>query len=374
MDWLGSLLQTAIGWLLDTILGGSVRHWLKEFPSRFSNPVRAFLGLSNNGAFRTTAELHVGMLTTEWIHLEGDPNLPYTRERIRCWLHDSPCTLPHEFQRIRDALEETRRQAEVSGMAAIWNSPIPRVLRVELDRRPNGEYPILNVHLGRSDFFTFVAVAHHLDDPLFEQDGKWLTARELFVSNMNWYEPLELIAQSFGVYLAIVTKDNWLVIVKRSAKTISREEFSCAVTEGLSLERDLDEWGRPDPFKTALRGCAEELGLEPGNDIRADEVRFLSVGVNRRYCQYALLGYARVALDSKWLAARRSVGGAKDARLEACEMHFVAFSPETIAGFIQQKDPWSSGGVACILQTLVAEFGMSRVEKAFGQCRKCISG
>ncbi|MDQ0286805.1 hypothetical protein J2Z49_001922 [Desulfofundulus luciae] len=116
------------------------------------------------------------------------------------------------------------------------------------------------------------------------------------------YSPVPEFATHFGVGIMVVTADGKIIFCERGPTAVDAFVFFPSVAEGSSRPVDAGPNGGPDPYRTAVRGLAEELDLE----ISPDHVKSLSFGANAVLCEYALCGVVYVEqTEEEILSPRR---------------------------------------------------------------------
>jgi transcriptional regulator with XRE-family HTH domain len=173
--------------------------------------------------------------------------------------------------------------------------------------------------------------------------------------------PVPELATHWGVGLSVITADRQLLIAQRGNTAVDPYVYFPAMAEGASRAHDAAPNGAPDHDRIAIRGMAEELGIE----IEPNELTWLSFGANSYLCEYGLIG----RVDTSWTAARidarRSTGAAKD-NWETRQLHAVPFSPVDVARFMADRSrTFSAFAIVAIMHTLMHEFGIRATESAF---------
>jgi len=87
------------------------------------------------------------------------------------------------------------------------------------------------------------------------------------------------LATHWGVGLSVITADRQLLIAQRGKHRSRSLCLLPAMAEGASRAHDAAPNGAPDHDRIAIRGMAEELGIE----IEPNELTWLSFGANS-YC------------------------------------------------------------------------------------------
>ena len=298
-----------------------------------------------------------GGLTTSWIVLDGDGELEYTPETIKSRFCPNRECLPQDLSELRRRIKQQEKEKQDKGLPSYHNNPRYSLESFVLDRTGLEENLKLQLNFRPSDYFTFLATNMSLDEKV-SGENKIISLREKYLSQVVWNKPVKFFSNSFGVYLAVITSDQYLIITQRSDRVGSRPgEFNISANEGLSRPLDRsDQSDAPDLYRCAIRGVTEELGII----ISQSDIRFLSFGVDRQYSQWALLGMAKINRRKKEVHSRRCAG-VKD-KWENIELHSIPFTVDGVVRFVLSHNPWTPAALACIYHTLVHEFSHSKVD------------
>jgi hypothetical protein len=147
-----------------------------------------------------------------------------------------------------------------------------------------------------------------------------------------------LYSNTFGVSLAVISADGYLLLVRRGLQTaVSAGKFASGCAEGMD-DRDLHaDTGHPDPYLTAYRGLSEELGLRL--DPAADVVKITSLVLRTDSYEWGMLGMAdlRQLTTESWTRAHIqelwSNAKGRD-KYEIGSLKFIPFAPGPVAGFL----------------------------------------
>lgn len=179
-------------------------------------------------------------------------------------------------------------------------------------------------------------------------------------------------SNSFGVSLAVITLDGDMVFAERSHQTaVNAGKIACGVVEGMD-ERDVDRAdGKPNPYVTAHRGLAEELGvnLNPGEN-RA--ISLHSLVLDTDYYEWSMLGVAdfRKVRNEKVTSGyvRELWASAKGRdKYELGTLVLVRFTPQDIGKFIvENADRFVNYALVATIYALLREFPRHQVAAAFG--------
>lgn len=235
----------------------------------------------------------------------------------------------------------------------VWNGKRYYLKSYSITRVHDDEQPRITFCFGPSDYLNYLATSLSLDREL-DVDGRKATLREIYLANPDpWGPPVSFLTHSFGINLAVITKDNYALVAQRSRHVCSRPSvWGVAVNEGLQQPTDANEAGNPDFYKAAVRGVYEERGVSI-RESGSDWPLFLSFGLDWETYQYALLGRVRLNLTIKEVLEIREIS-CKD-RWETQRFEFFPFTLKHLASFLQDHGPWVPAGLVCLIHSLMAE-------------------
>lgn len=301
-----------------------------------------------------------------WIVIDGtgEPNNVFKHENIITHYDPKPVTFPADILELKKKIGEEEQAKEEKGLPACWNGPMYLLERISISRTETDEMPILKLWFRDSDYFTFLATNYDPMNRLVPNGtGKFVSLKEKYLADTDFFNPIPFMTTSFGVNVAVITSDGYLLLVERSDRVYGyRRIFDVSVVEGLRPGSDVGSNGMPDLHMCAQRGASEELGIE----IQIEEVRFLSVGVKPQDNQYAILGVTKLGYDLKRVELLRSTKAAKDSWELSKILPLPIKNPESVIRFIYNNEPdsWSPNGLVCIFHALVYEFGKRSVANA----------
>ncbi|MGB9887100.1 MAG: hypothetical protein ACPLRW_08895 [Moorellales bacterium] len=254
-----------------------------------------------------------------------------------------PAALPPEAVSFR---QEVERRARLDAGFRIWNGArwYLRSFRIAGRR--------LVLEFGPSDYWNFRATSANLDRP-FWKNGQEVTLRRLYLDGRDLSAvPVAFLAHSFGLVLAVVTADGFLVFQRRSPEVWTRAGvLTLGVNEGLERPADADASGAPDFHRAARRGVYEELGPLAGEALR--RLEFFSFGVDLEGYQHVLLGVVELNLIlEELLASRISAPDAWEGELVAVPLDRASF-----ARFVCEHTIWAPAALACAEEALLALLG-----------------
>lgn len=166
------------------------------------------------------------------------------------------CVLSEERWRAPDHLR--RRAERHAADRGYYDGDVARLdsLHVSVHEDERGvEHHSLSLHLRPTGFFDFLATNVALG-PFTSSSAPLLDGRDGLGAT-----PLSGMV---GLDLTLVTTDGYVPIFRRSRGMAALEDcWQVSSGETLQLRLDCDTSGRPDIFRTALRGLHEELAIEP---------------------------------------------------------------------------------------------------------------
>lgn len=286
---------------------------------------------------------------------------PYSRENIKIYYNPHPVKNPPEIKTLYEQKIKEIKHREAKGEPVPFNGLGYQLEKFFVGHRTGPhEEPSLNLSFRPTDYFMMLSTDNMLDEPIVVDNVK-TTLRKRYAERVNlMYSPVPEFATHFGVGIMVVTADGKIIFSERGPTAVDAFVFFPSVAEGSSRPVDAAPNGGPDPYRTAVRGLAEELGLE----ISPDQVKFLSFGANAVLCEYALCGVIYVEQTEEEILKIRSLGVPKD-KWESQKLHFVPFKPEAVAEFMVRNKPWSPFAVVCTIHALFDHFGKERLERVF---------
>jgi transcriptional regulator with XRE-family HTH domain len=291
--------------------------------------------------------------TTELI-LDGDGTSVYLPQHIHAHYIPVPLELPAELQAAKERIAQEQEERKAQGDAYQWNGERYNLVKFNLGRDPANEDMTLGLWFRPSDYYTFLAASTSLQDPKL---------RAKYLVGVEWDEALPLLAHSFSVLLTLVTSDGHTILVQRGKSMGCRPNaFDVSLAEGLSRPVDRDATSQaPDVYRCALRGLAEELGLQAPADFSPSDILFLSFAVDTEFCMWGLFGMLKIHRRVEEVLENLQ-RGVRD-RFESRRVFSVPFTPEEVCAFVFSHEPFSPGGLVCLYHALVHEFGKEQVNK-----------
>ena len=301
--------------------------------------------------------LTVGKTAVPWVVCAYGP---YSRENIKVHYNPNLLKKPPEIKALyEEKIREVKRR-ETKGEPVPFNGLGYQLEKFFVGHRTGPhEEPSLHLSFRPTDYFTMLVTDNMLDEPIVVDNVK-TTLRKRYAERVDlMYSPVPEFATHFGVGIMVVTADGKIIFSERGPTAVDAFVFFPSVAEGSSRPVDAGSNGRPDPYRTAVRGVAEELGIE----ISPDQVKFLSFGANAVLCEYALCGVVYTDQTEEEILRVRSLGVPKD-KWESQKLYFMPFIPETVARFMTSSKPWSPFAVICTVHALLDRFGKEKMEKA----------
>lgn len=297
------LISSLVGGIIGLILGVVFEEPLTAAKKSLCKRVRTVF-LRKRLVIQNPQTFTLGNLKTAWLVIDGNGELAYTPETIKCRVEISPITLPPEIQALRTSIEKRERMEKGKGQNYKWNGPLYALERYAIGRTVPDENLEVVFTFRPTDYFTFQATVASLDVNLSKPPAT-LTLRQKYLQNQDLSQPLPFLANGFGVVLVIITGDQKIILSRRHDRSGVRPgEVDVSVVEGLHpLDRSIKQ-RTPDLYHAAIRGAQEELGIE----LVQDDITFLGFGVDVEYYQWNILGMARTSDTATQILERRKRG------------------------------------------------------------------
>ncbi|HYK08390.1 MAG TPA: hypothetical protein VEW42_02740 [Candidatus Eisenbacteria bacterium] len=343
---MNELVSATLGIVIGVILNDplirlrdSIIHWIKRF----------FLKRKRKKPY--TGLFHFGNKESTWLIVDGDGEETYEQKNIFTYFDKDRVQLPPDLLEKQKEVEKEQKENRKKGLPYHFNGESYKFDKFSLNRFSSEEALELHLWFRPTDYYTFLATDMSLNEE---------KVREKYFPNENWTQPEKYFANSFGVNLVVITKDEHIVLTKRSGLVgTNKGMYHISVNEGLSRTFDRGvSTQAPDIYRAGIRGIVEELGAV---DVEAKDISYLSLGVDTRFSQWGILGKARISKTSEELKEWRS-SGVKD-KWENEEFFTIPLDLTDIVKFVADHDPWTPAGLTCLYHTLVSEFGREKVEK-----------
>lgn len=287
----------------------------------------------------------------------------FTCTDISCKYIDKPLIFSEKMKIfIQKKIDEKRKEADEIG-EAFDNNPGYRLLKIAPTRPFSSESHTrkLKLHLTFSptDFYTSAATNQSVDE-IFDFDN-WhtiISLRDKFVKNQDLSDPTYLLnsklANMFGIALATITKDNKILLQKRSKQVHMKQTgISLTTAENMVRDSDIDENKNPSFFITAQRCLREEVGVE----IQKEDCVFLGLGVRIDNLLPQALGMIKLKKNSDEL----NFMNARD-RWEG--YNFVEdFSFESLKQYFDESNLMSATAQLTILLALINQYSFEAIER-----------
>lgn len=299
-----------------------------------------------------------GHIKTTEIVLDGDGVEMYLPHHIHAHYSPIPQELPDEFQIRKEQIHHEQESLKVRGGAYQWNGERYNLTRFVISREPIHEEIVLHLWFTPSDYYTFLATSNALQEP---------EIRARYLADVDWDEAIPLFAHSFSTLIAVITSDNYVLLVQRGKGLGCRPNvFDVSLAEGLSRSVDQGIDGKaPDIYRCALRGLAEETGLHLHHDFARDDLTLTTFAVDTEYAMWGIFGFVRVRRTAEDVIAQMNKGG-RD-HFENRKLFSIPFTPDDVSAFVFTHQPFSPGGIVCLYHALVHEFGRHTVDQVIEQ-------
>jgi len=294
-----------------------------------------------------------GKIKTAELILDGDGTGVYLPHHLRSHYIPLALELPEEVALRKERIAQEQEERKAQGDSYQWNGERYNLVKFNIGRDPQSEDMNLGLWFRPSDYYTFLATSAAAQEQ---------TVREKYLADVEWDEAVPVFAHSFSVLLTVVTCDGQTIFVQRGKSLGCRPSvFDVSLAEGLSRPVDRSSTSQaPDVYRCAIRGLAEELGLQEAADFSASDILLLSFAVDTEYCMWGLFGMVKLKRSVEEVLGnlRRSV---RD-RFEQRRVFSALFTPEEVCSFVFSHEPFSPGGLVCLYHALVHEFGRERVD------------
>ena len=300
----------------------------------------------------------LGKRNSSWLVIDGNGEMTYTPEAIRCLVDSTPVLLPPEIQQLRDNIEKRELSNKDKGLSYQWPGPLYALERYAIGRTNPEENLEVAFTFRPTDYYTFQATVMSLDYNIM-QPPAIMTIRQKYLQGCDLVQPVPFLSNGFGISLAIITKDRKLILSWRSDHAGARPgELDVSVVEAVHPLNDRSTTSlNPDLYRTAIRGIQEEIGI----DALQENITFLGFGVDIEYYQWNIVGIVRISdTAQKALENRRS---GLSGKWEAKNLEVIEAEPRNVFSYIKDKKIWSTG-LLTIYWALVYEYGRKRVDMA----------
>ncbi|MCZ7373561.1 hypothetical protein [Micromonospora sp. WMMC250] len=312
-------------------------------------------------------EFRLGPLHAPCVILEGDGTHVLEPERVSVLVNPVDVQLPEEMARWRAEIAAEQERRRSNGEESAWNGAMYAVEDLVISRVGPHEQPDVTLILKHSDYYTFLAT-QRLDRRLVGG----ATPRSLYVDGRQPGQIPDFMRSSFGMNVAVVTADNWLVVSRRSARTATGQDmWAPSVNESLSPDKDSVEGRPPDLFSAARRGMREEINVEDDQY----ELRLLAFHLATSLSQWGVMFLARLSAMSRAdfeAHVSRGVGDGWEHRA----IDYVPLKPDVTLRYLLRSDRrnnWTPAGPALYYLTLVNTYGRRQVDAALGRVLRDVS-
>lgn len=299
----------------------------------------------------------IGRLKTSLVLIEGDGQQPIAETHVHVRVDHIDVELPAEVATWRADIETEQLANQNAGRLFRWNGPNYALSDFVISRLGINEEPDIYLTFRNSDYFTFMAT-QQLDRPL--NDGSTLRSKHV-QSGTVWDIP-DFMCCSFGLNMAVVTADKYLVFSKRSQLVGSAPgKWGASANEAVS--RTLDSQGRsaPNLHEVARRGIREELAIER----HEYDLDMLDFHIDAATCQWGGCFLASLnSLTAQELLDRVS-RGAPD-KWEHEDIELVQFTPHVVIRHLLRDDRiavWGPATPQIAYLSLIRSYGKDRVER-----------
>jgi len=363
LNMTSGLLGVVVGGVMGVIVGLPASVFFEDRLKRKWDHLRRDLGRRRGfGTIMSTLRpFTIGPLQTSCVIVEGDGENPIGEDAIKVFVEHKMVQLPPELDAWRAEIAKQMDADRQAGITKEWNGPRYAVAELSISRDPVDESPEVYLKLQHSDYCTFLA-AQNLD----RQFADGTTPRSRYLTPFPIGAAPAFMANSLGVYVAVITKDGKVLFSRRSTQVKIRPGvWNASISEGLS--RSIDSRGRdvPELHAVARRGLKEELALER-TEYELDLLAFvLDCDLNH----WAAVFIAQSDVVTQQTLEARWTRGVPD-RWEHEEFAFAPFTVASVAQFMldpARRDNWAPIAPAVYYLALVNMFGRTRVERTIAR-------
>lgn len=280
--------------------------------------------------------------------------------QIQCSYNPTSIRLLPEFARMkRDYMSDWKKKLEKGATNLPYNGPTYKLLEFNTGYREiidNEEVPVLRLKCGPTDYFTQIITDLNINHPIREKYAK---------STILTEHPVPEFASCIGISLNLITKDGFLIVAERSLQTfVAGGKLQSSVAENFLRPTDGGKDGAPDPFRCALRGVQEELGLQ----LNYQDIFFTTFILASEYCQYYFIGTIETQYDRAEIEDIRRIAIPKD-KWETRRIIFIPCNPKSIAEFaLSHWDHWEQIGIASVILSLYdLKYSEKEIHAAFSR-------
>ena len=250
----------------------------------------------------------------------------------------------------------------------LYNSKLYRVKDYahKLKEHNGAEKGYLSLEFEMTDYYNFLASNERLMDNKDMMD-KYLLDPYNFKDS--------LLANPLAVLLSVITQDNKIVFVRRTANlaeypntyhvAVAGSMCHCNPQDDTKKDFDTREGKiHPSPFRAACREASEEIGLQ-ADDI--SKLFFWGFGRDLTNGKPELLGSIETKINSKDLRNRVSLS---TTRWEVRDLVIRDFSrPREACEYLLKSEQWVPGGYVNMMMTLIGKFGLHHVKESLDYWR-----
>ncbi|MBL8165787.1 MAG: toll/interleukin-1 receptor domain-containing protein [Anaerolineae bacterium] len=310
-------------------------------------------------------KMFIDGLDIDWIIL-AHARYRFARNQIVCHYDDREVPLePYYAQRKDMKIREYEEKAQ-RGELLPFNGDKWSLRKFTIEDHyinNNGDMvPQIVLYTTPTDYYTEEVTDQATIDEVRNYDARNVDVTE---------RPVPQFASIIAVNINVITSDGYLIVAKRSGSShTTPNTMHTSVAKNPARPTDAGPDGEFDPFRCAIRGIREELGVV----VKLEDVEFTTFGVYTALCQYSLIGWTRCqekASDIYRLWSLRVPNEPWKNR----ELYFVRHDPHEVADFIYKMqsngNQWFSIGLASVVLSLfqvsvgLSDKEIGRIEKAF---------
>lgn len=306
----------------------------------------------------STSTFVIGNYKTSFTVVDGDGQMTYSSDDIHCIDEGNKIVLPPEIEKHRKKIEQLEINKNKKGLDFKWDGPLFALKNYAVERTNPEENMSVTFTFQRTTYFKFLATVGSLKEKIL-LDPENNTIEEYYLKEKPIRPPIPFLANGFGVALVVVSKDDKLILTRRSSTTgIRTGELDISILEGVHPDKDCPNHF-PDLYKTAIRGAREELGIE---EDEIENIKFLGFGVDWDYYQWNIIGFVKISENADYVKERYLRGTPGKWETENI-LEPIKSDPKFVFEKLKENKIWSTGFVA-IYWTLLYNHKKKNVEEA----------
>jgi hypothetical protein len=299
--------------VVGTIVGSIIKDFVKGISNSY---IERFAGtLLRQLRFRTkvlqsiSGYFKIGHRKTSLFVIDGDGVRCFEPATMVAVYRDGTPDSPDDVSDAILCVERGMEIARANGSQKVWDGIGVGLSRYDILRTADETKLACNIDFFKSRYAAFQATVVKIGT---EEKSDPNSLYQKYLSGRSPEDFVPFLARHVGIVAAVVTKDNYVVMVKRSKRTAVRQDnFDISIVEGIEPIKDAEITGNVNTvniFHSVQRGCEEELGFCP----TISEIKMLGFAVDMDFYQFnfiALIMASKSYEDIATLRNSRAVDG-----------------------------------------------------------------